>query len=93
MADYACGYIANETDAGTLSKSGEPAQTPITITDGLFALNGTTSGLNYRMRGYSATLGFSVYWWADFPDLAATEYTGGGTPLTNVIVMDITGSS
>jgi hypothetical protein len=51
--------------------------------------NGYSSGLVYRMRGYSASLGYYVWWWADFIDSGYTEYAGPGTPLTSVVVFSI----
>jgi hypothetical protein len=86
-------YRTDESSEGALARSGIPGLGPTTTIEGEIGLNGITSGLVYRMRGYSASLGYYVWWWADFIDSGYTEYTGPGTPLTNVAVFSIIGST
>jgi hypothetical protein len=82
-------YRTDESSEGALARSGIPGLGPTTTIEGEIGLNGITSGLVYRMRGYSASLGYYVWWWADFIDSGYTEYAGPGTPLTSVVVFSI----
>jgi hypothetical protein len=93
MADLNADYRTGEVDASTLMRSGRPSGLPSTSSANDLGMNGTTDGLIYRMRGYSASLGRYVYWSADLIDSNYSEYTGPGTPLTNIAVFAIQGST
>lgn len=93
MADLNADYRTGEVDASTLARSGCPSTAPLTPSSSDLGMNGTTDGLIYRMRGYSATLSRYVYWSADLIDSDYSEYTGPGTPLTNIAVFSIQGST
>jgi hypothetical protein len=93
MANRDGDYRTDESSEGALTRSGRPSQLPTTTIESETGLNGITNGLVYRMRGYSASLGYYVWWWADFIDSGYSEYTGPGVPLTSVVVFSIIGST